>query len=209
MKNIWDFWANYYNKLWVQRYSLKPSRDKVIDIIKRTKLKRGSLLDIGCGTGQLIEQIYSKFEDRFLLVGADYSKNMLKQARRNLKTHGIKAELIYTDVTYIKENVEKRFDIITCTHSLPYYKNQEKAISDMADLLNTNGYIIVICASVNNLYDLFACSILKFTTGKAHYPSIKELKNFAKDKLRFIGFCRIKKAFFVPSIVAVVYKKEV
>jgi methyltransferase type 12 len=47
MKSIWDFWANYYNKLWVQKYSLKPSRDKVIDIIKKTKIKNGDLLDMG------------------------------------------------------------------------------------------------------------------------------------------------------------------
>ena len=208
MKSIWDFWANYYNKLWVQKYSLKPSRDKVISIIKKTGIDRGSLLDMGCGTGQLLEQINKEFGNKFLLSGTDYSVNMIKQARRNLKIKDIEAELFNTDISDIKENIAEDFDIITCTHSLPYYKNQEKALSDMADLLKEKGYIIVICASVNNFYDRFACSLLKLTTGKAHYPSIKELKSFAKDKLRFMGSCRIKKAFFMPNIVAVVYKRK-
>ena len=208
MKSIWDFWANYYNKLWVQKYSLKPSRDKVISIIKKTGIDKGSLLDMGCGTGQLLEEIYMKFGNKFLLSGADYSVNMIKQARRNLKIKDIEAELFNTDIIDIKENIVEDFDIITCTHSLPYYKNQEKALSDMADLLKEKGYIIVICASVNNFYDRFACSLLKLTTGKAHYPSIKELKSFAKDKLRFMGFCRIKKVFFMPNIVVVVYKRK-
>jgi methyltransferase type 12 len=66
MKSIWDFWANYYNKLWVQKYSLKPSRDKVIDIIKKTKIKNGDLLDMGCGTGQLLEDIYIKSSVKIL-----------------------------------------------------------------------------------------------------------------------------------------------
>lgn len=208
MKAIWDFWANYYDKLWVQKYSLKPSRDKVISIIKKIKPNKSSLLDIGCGTGQLLERIHSEFGDGFLLSGMDYSKNMIKQAVRNLKIKGIEAELINADVSCIKENISETFNIITCTHSLPYYKNQEKAISDMTDLLKERGYIIVVCASVNNLYDTLACSILKLTTGRAHYPSIKELKGFAKDKLKFMGFWRIKKAFFMPNIIAVVYKRK-
>ena len=208
MKAVWDFWANYYNKLWVQKYSLKPSRDKVISIIKKTGIDRGSLLDMGCGTGQLLEQIHKEFGNKFSLSGADYSVNMIKQARRNLKIKDIGAKLFNTDVSDIKECIAGDFDIITCTHSLPYYRNQEKALSDMADLLKEKGYIIVICASVNNFYDRLACSLLKLTTGKAHYPSIKELKSFAKDKLRFMGSCRIKKSFFMPNIVAVVYKRK-
>ena len=208
MKSIWDFWANYYNKLWVQKYSLKPSRDKVISIIKKTGIDRGSLLDMGCGTGQLLEQIHKEFGNKFLLSGADYSVNMIKQARRNLKIKDIEAELFNTDISDIKENIAEDFDIITCTHSLPYYKNQEKALSDMADLLKEKGYIIVICASANNFYDRIACSLLKLTAGKAHYPCVKELKSFAKDKLRFMGSCRIKKVFFMPNIVAVVYKRK-
>ena len=163
---------------------------------------------MGCGTGQLLEQIHKEFGNKFLLSGADYSVNMIKQARRNLKIRDIKAELFNTDISNIKENIAEDFDIITCTHSLPYYKNQEKALSDMADLLKEKGYIIVICASVNNFYDRFACSLLKLTTGKAHYPCVKELKSFARDKLRFMGSCRIKKAFFMPNIVAVVYKRK-
>ena len=241
MKTVWDFWANYYNRLWVQKYSLKPGRDKVISIIKKIGFEEGSLLDIGCGTGQLLERIHAEFGDKILLTGADYSKNMLKQAKKNLKTQNIKVslhvpvlgttprikvgahpaslnldrchrtykvKLIHTDVNDIKENVSNKFDIITCTHSLPYYKNQEKAIFDMADLLKDKGYIIVICASVNNIYDRLVCSILKLTTGRAHYPSVKELKGFAKNKLKCIGFCIIKKAFFMPNIVAVVYKRK-
>lgn len=208
MKAIWDFWASYYNKLWVQKYSLEPSRNKVISIIKKTGPDKGSIFDMGCGTGQLLEQIYAEFGNNFLLSGADYSANMIKQARKNLKIRGIKAELVNSDVSDIKENIKGEFDIITCTHSLPYYRVQKKALSDMADLLKKEGCLIVVCASTNNIYDRLAFSMLKLTTGKAHYPSIKELKSFAKDKLRFMGSCRIKKAFFMPNIVAVVYKRK-
>jgi len=207
MKGIWNFWANYYDKLWVQKYSLKPSRDKVISIIKRLNLKKGSLLDIGCGTGQLLEQVYFELGEGFVLSGADFSKNMLRQAEKTLKNCRIKAKLVHSDVSNIKENIKGSFDIITCTHSLPYYKNKEKAISDMADLLKKDGHIIVVCASVNNLYDAFACSVLKLTTGKADYPSVRELKSFAKNKLKVVGVYRIKKAFFMPNIAAVVYKR--
>ena len=208
MQAVWDFWANYYNKLWVQKYSLKPSRDKVIDIIKKTKIKNGDLLDMGCGTGQLLEDIYKEFGKDFDLCGADYSENMIKQALRNLKINNIEAELIHTDVCDIKEKICRKFDVITCTHSLPFYENKEKALSDMADLLKEKGCIIVVCGLENGFKDRFGCGIFKIMTGAPHYPNLKEYRGFAGDKLKFMGACRINKALFIPSIVAVVYKKH-
>ena len=53
--NIWDFWATKYNRLWVQRYSLTPTREyllKVVDINRPLKI-----LDLGCGPGELIEEL--------------------------------------------------------------------------------------------------------------------------------------------------------
>ena len=29
MYNIWNFWADKYDKLWVLKYSLKPTRDYI------------------------------------------------------------------------------------------------------------------------------------------------------------------------------------
>ena len=68
--NIWDFWAKRYNRLWVQKYSLKPTREyllKVIDLSIQEKI-----LDLGCGPGELIQELYSK-NSRVDITGLDSS----------------------------------------------------------------------------------------------------------------------------------------
>ena len=37
MYNIWNFWADKYDKLWVQKYSLKPTRDYITSALSNIK----------------------------------------------------------------------------------------------------------------------------------------------------------------------------
>mgnify|MGYP003300950455 CR=1 FL=1 len=62
--DVWEKLAHKYNKLWVQKYSLGPTRREVKKLVlplleKDNKLK---ILDIGCGTGQLINEIRKEGE---------------------------------------------------------------------------------------------------------------------------------------------------
>ena len=55
---VWNRLAIKYDRLWVQKYSLSPTRKKVIKLIKEFDLVNNfKLLDCGCATGQLIEEI--------------------------------------------------------------------------------------------------------------------------------------------------------
>jgi ubiquinone/menaquinone biosynthesis C-methylase UbiE len=78
MLNIWNFWANKYDRLWVQKYSLKPTRNYILsslsDIKKDEKVK---LLDLGCGPGELISELTEKFNN-MEITGIDFSEKMLK-----------------------------------------------------------------------------------------------------------------------------------
>ncbi len=299
---IWDFWAKYYNRLWVQKYSLTPTRVCVKNIIRNFGTGEGNFLDMGCGTGQLIKEISEEFSFSNI-VGIDLSKEMINRAKefcrsdlkntlqketineiseqkqKNIQSeYRENAEQNYTDKNNnsnteeikkekmadsnirnenteskisdkniceektkngaeqkniqseyresIKQNSAKnieficagiddinsldlpKFRVITCTHSLPYYKNQSKAISDLADQLEENGILIVACGSMNGIWDKIALSLIKITTGLAHYPGIESLKNMSGQKLSVVDIRKIKEKWFVPSIVAVAYKKE-
>ncbi|HZH92830.1 MAG TPA: hypothetical protein VFD79_01900 [Tissierellaceae bacterium] len=63
-KAIWDFWAGRYDRLWVQKKSLKPTREYVRGIIREEWMEGArSLLDLGCGPGELISSLGEDLRD--------------------------------------------------------------------------------------------------------------------------------------------------
>lgn len=111
---IWDFWADKYDKLWVQRYSLKPTREYVLEELEHVSKGRNSLLDLSCGPGELLLEVSHRYPD-IKLTGMDFSKRMLEISAIKNK----KATHVLMDVTDL-DKVTETFDIIICTHSLPY-----------------------------------------------------------------------------------------
>jgi SAM-dependent methyltransferase len=75
----------------------------------------GTLLDVGCGSGEFIRQIAGAFPDaRF--TGIDLSPEMVRQAREK----GIDARCV--DLC----DVEGRFDVITCVFDMLNYLSPEE-----------------------------------------------------------------------------------
>ncbi len=196
---IWDFWATRYNKLWVQKYSLRPTREYLLKVdIHGDDLK---VLDLGCGPGELIEELYKKNQN-LSIAGIDFSGEMLKISReRNPKAIHIKM-----DVEDLNE-IDQKFNIIFCTHSLPYYKNPKKAIKNLNSILLDDGTIYMGFASGNSFYDKLALSFVKLTTGHAYYPSDSEFKKLIEPYFQVDNLKIIKERFYMPRIAIYTIKK--
>ena len=201
-KNIWDFWAKYYDRLWVQHVSLKPTRTEIIrNIIPKKNLK---LLDIGCGTGQLLGDIRLNFADHEIdYTGVDQSGEMINEARQKFPSDNF----IESDVSdYIK--TEEQFDIIVCSHAFPYFPDKQEVLNGFKKMLKTGGTLLLTQASVNSIYDTIILSFVKLTTSRAEYPGIKEMERLSaqvfKNPPEIIPVGR----FFVPSICMFKWVKE-
>src|SRR5660397_238177 len=89
--NIWNFWAKRYDRLWVQKYSLRPTRNCILKAIEQDNKEDENLkvLDLGCGPGQLINILEKKYNN-FKITGIDFSEEMIRISRlRNPKTKHI------------------------------------------------------------------------------------------------------------------------
>lgn len=202
---VWDFWAARYERLWVQKYSLAPTRETVIKELAGMvqEGREYSLLDMGCGTGQLIGEIREAFpEVCFRCVGVDISPEMISRAAAR-NPH---ADFVVSSVD--GHAVAGEFDIIVCTHSLPYYPNQAEALRKLSDMLKPDGHLLLAQASVNSRYDALAMFFVRHTTGRASYPSIGAVKSMASAC--FSGFaCRvIRKKWFMPTIALFVMARS-
>lgn len=96
-----------------------------------------NLLDIGSGTGYLINMLSEKHEAQY--TGLDLSPNMIKVAnQKNIKNakfiEGLSDNLPFDDNT---------FDIVTCSQSFHHYPDTDKALKEAYRVLKPNGLYII------------------------------------------------------------------
>ncbi|MCR6544815.1 class I SAM-dependent methyltransferase [Dehalobacterium formicoaceticum] len=204
-KQSWDFLARYYEKLWVQKHSLKPTRQLIRREIAKLAdsdphlLRGGKLLDMGCGTGQLLQELAEAYPpSRLELTGIDASPEMIRQAKAK-QLSGVK--FLAGDVHHLPFP-DHTFEIITCCHSFPYYHNQSLALQELARIIKPKGHLLLIQAVENSFYDKIVMSMVKCTTGSANYLSSSQISKELKEN----GFTpleeeRLKTVFYFPSIV--------
>lgn len=193
---VWEKLAHKYNNLWVQKYSLGPTRREVLKIVLPLLKKNNKLniLDIGCGTGQLIKDINNETEVVNYL-GIDVSENMIKEAKK------LNKKLNFKVIAIEKFNPKEKFDIVICTHAFPYFPDKENVIKKIHDITNKNATIIIANSSTNSLKDLLINFFLKATTSKASYLSIDKMKElFKKSKLKLNEVKIIREKKYMPTI---------
>lgn len=198
--SIWNFWADKYDRLWVQKYSLKPTRNYILDKVSEIKDK-DKILDLGCGPGQLINELLRTYNN-IKITGIDFSEKMLlvSKSRNPEATH---INLDVNDLYKLKDS----FNLIICTHSLPYYKEPEKVMKELSRLLKNDGRILIGFASGNSFYDKLVLSLVKFTTGPANYPSDRKFKEIISSDFQVEHLKIIKERFFMPRIAVYTLKK--
>jgi len=196
---IWDFWSDKYEKLWVQKYSLTPTRIRIVNRLKKIikiKNRKYSILDAGCGTGQLLRDIQREFIKYDIeLKGIDFSTGMIAEARTKSRNIGY---MVYNIEEFTGS--QERYDIIVCSHSFPYYKDKEGVIHKFSEMLSDGGCLIMAQASQNNFYDSIVMPFVKLTTSKASYPNVSSVVKMLESYFNDIEIEKVKEKAYMPSI---------
>jgi ubiquinone/menaquinone biosynthesis C-methylase UbiE len=196
-QRIWDFWADRYESLWVQKYSLGPTRRAIMQVLEKF-VRPGvslSVLDMGCGTGQMLREIKQKWPSEVHCLGVDAASQMIKIARE--KSEGIEFRVANIEDFQV---AAESLDLIICAHSLPYYTRQAEAVAKLAGFLKKDGLLLLAQASANSFYDKLAMGLVKLTTSKASYPGIDEILNLTRLYFAKVDTLIIKEKFYMPTI---------
>ncbi len=195
---VWENLAHKYNHLWVQKYSLGPTRREVMKIVcpllaQNPELK---ILDIGCGTGQLIGEICKEYPEVNYL-GIDVAANMIDVAKSNNEGANIKFQICAVE----EFGSEEIYDIIICTHAFPYFPDKGEMLKKISGLCKENGRVIIVNSSTNSVKDWLINLGLKTTTSKAQYLSIEEMKKlFEAAVLKVKDVQIIRERWYMPTI---------
>jgi len=133
---------NIYDNLWKTGWEdarlygpiARHSRRIIKKMIK--SLKISSVLDVGCGEGSLLNLI-SEIHNPEIISGIDVSHNALEIAKKVFPD----GNFYKIDIT--KQKLEKNFDLIVSADVIEHLKDDEKALMNMAKMLNPNGRLII------------------------------------------------------------------
>lgn len=116
----------------VKTYSLK----KKLKLINKLNGSKGHILDIGCGTGDLLSVCE---KEGWKISGIEPSKNARDLALNKISyKEGIKK-----DLSEFSDSSKGMFDVITMWHVLEHVPNLLEYIDRLKDLLSQRGYLII------------------------------------------------------------------
>jgi len=100
-------------------------------------IKAKNLLEVGCGTGIITQELREKTSGKITAI--DYDESMIEIAKKNV-----------IDVKFLLENVEKlsfkdkSFDFILCHYFLLWLANPKKAINEIARVCKQGGTFVAL-----------------------------------------------------------------
>lgn len=175
-KKHFDNQAKIYDETNTAYYSKYP-KISCKDVAQRLKYSEyQSLLDIGCGTGYLIDMLQKQKSADY--YGLDLSPEMLKVAKYKLSGS---VELIegYSDSLPYKDS---SFDVVTCIQSFHHYPKPEKAMAEAYRVLKPGGLYIISDTGMGNypkfIYSIYNNFIVKkLNTGDYAAYSKRDIRN--------------------------------
>lgn len=177
---IFQFWMRGF-----QRQALKELRLR----------KDAKILDVSCGTGQLLNKLNGKAE----LYGVDISSGMLEIANKRLGNSVVLKKAEVHNLPF----PDNYFDYVITTEAFHHYHGQINALLEMKRVVKPGGEVIV--SDVNFLIKPINYLFEKFEPGCVKINSRKEMLNlFQKSGWKVIK----QKRNFLFAIMTVGVKAD-
>lgn len=134
-----DRWSSHYDRSVLQRFFFAPVQEATISAAATSARSVEAVLDVGCGTGQLLRRLHPRFPDAEL-VGVDPAPGMVKQARaaradRHIEfVNGSAERLPFPDA---------HFDLALTTLSFHHWADQQQGLREIRRVLRGGGLFVL------------------------------------------------------------------
>ncbi len=184
----WDKLASLYQDKFMDVTLYDSTYDAICNAISK---HNASLLEIGCGPGNITKYLLTKRPD-FAIHGIDNAPAMIELARKNNPTASFEV-MDSRQISILKT----KYDGIVCGFCLPYLSEEDAAtlIADCHDLLNENGLLYLSFVEGDPTKSGFQTG----SSGHRIYFQFHDLENLKKQLNR--------SNFAKPEVTNVEYRK--
>ena len=159
-----------------------------------------NLLDVGCGTGFLLELLTAQKTARY--CGLDLSQEMIRVAEKKQ----IPGASYYVGSSEDLPFEDESFDVVTCSQSFHHYPHPEKAMAEAWRVLKPGGLYILSDTGIGGIGAWIDNHILfkLATSGDCHTTDRKGIEKMMEQA----GFAVINSRQLRGTIYTVTGKKE-
>lgn len=185
--------AKFYDSTYYGQHA-QNLYDCVIDTLNRYKFQ--NVLDIGCGTGNILVEVLKKRS--VSAAGIDLSENMLSIAKNRL---GDMVDLRKGDSEILPwEN--NAFDVVICTDSFHHYPKPNVVLAEMKRVLKPGGKIIIADPWLPTPFRQISNLFMPFSKdGDIKMYSRKDMQKLSAEcNLRLISWEKAGKSAFITVI---------
>ncbi len=138
--SFFDLLARTYDRRELQAVAYRPTHDAVI--ARLDDVRPSTILDLGCGTGQLTRRLIERYPDA-TVVAVDLSPGMLAKAAQRLAATGSHHPAIVRADAQQLPFAPASVDVVVCTESFHWYRDQAGALDGLAELLRPGGRLVI------------------------------------------------------------------
>lgn len=121
-----------------QRWSTYLDRSLQMTFEVILNLPADRVLDVGCGTGLLLEKLSKRLDDAELF-GIDRVPAMLNVARRRI---GHRATLLEGEAAELPFD-DAAFELVTSTNALHYFADADAALQELRRVMSPHGHLVI------------------------------------------------------------------
>lgn len=139
-KNYENF---YYKKAKEKSSFFVGHRKTILEFIKKHSTKGDSLLEVGCGTGEISKVLPSSVR----YYGIDTSSFAVEKAKKEAEKQIANFYLFNLKQGSLNFN-DKYFDFVLSVYSLEHFKNPGFMLDEMVRVLKPGGYLIILAPNL-------------------------------------------------------------
>jgi ubiquinone/menaquinone biosynthesis C-methylase UbiE len=139
---LFDRWAPRYDQSLLQPLLFSPTHIAVLDAAVDAGAHPRNVLDLGCGTGRLLERAAQQWPDAHF-IGVDLSSQMIAEARKKHTADG-RFRFEVGDAAALSQVVEPAFvDVAFSTISFHHWSDQLGGVLQVARVLRPGGLFVL------------------------------------------------------------------